>query len=184
MANVMTALKDEITRLSRKEAKAAMVPLHKPAMAARKSLADLKRRVEALESEIVRLQRASTDVAPTAAKQKQTATKAAPKAAAKAKATAKKATTTPKVETKETAVGTEPKVRITAKTIKALRKKLQLPVTQFAKLVGVTPKWVYMWELKEGPLRMRAATLDSLLAVREMGVREAAQRLAELTPDK
>lgn len=178
MANVMTALKDEITRLSRKEAKAAMVPLHKPAMAARKSLADLKRRVEALESEIVRLQRASTDVAPTAAKQKQTATKAAPKA------TAKKATTTPKVETKETAVGTEPKVRITAKTIKALRKKLQLPVTQFAKLVGVTPKWVYMWELKEGPLRMRAATLDSLLAVREMGVREAAQRLAELTPDK
>ena len=74
----------------------------------------------------------------------------------------------------------EPKARITAKTVKALRRKLKLSVTQFAKLVGVTPKWIYMWERKQGPLRMRSATREAILGVRALGVREAAQRITEL----
>ena len=51
MANVITALKAEIARIARKEAKQAVAPLRKPANATRLTLADLKRRVAALEQE-------------------------------------------------------------------------------------------------------------------------------------
>jgi len=49
MSNIIQALKSEIIRLSRKEAKAAVAPVKKPSIAARKALADLKKRVSALE---------------------------------------------------------------------------------------------------------------------------------------
>ncbi len=55
MPNIMTALKAEIVRLARKEAKAATDPIRKPANATRLTLADLKRRVAALEKENKRL---------------------------------------------------------------------------------------------------------------------------------
>lgn len=157
MASVMSALKDEITRLSRKEVKAAVMPLRKTSAAARKTLTELKRRVEALDREVAALRRRTCPTIPAA---KAAAPEKAPAAAAAAKA--------------------EPKARITARTVKALRKKLKLPVTQFAKLVGVTPKWVYMWESKQGPLRMRTATREAILEARSMGIREAAKRLEEL----
>ncbi len=49
MPNIARVFKDEIIRLSRKEAKAAITPVKKPSIAARKALADIKRRVSALE---------------------------------------------------------------------------------------------------------------------------------------
>ena len=52
MPNIMTALKAEIVRLARKEAKAATDPVRKPTIAVRKALVDLKRRVEALEKQL------------------------------------------------------------------------------------------------------------------------------------
>ena len=55
MANVITALKAEIARIARKEAKALTAPLRKPANATRLTLADLKRRVAALEQENKRM---------------------------------------------------------------------------------------------------------------------------------
>ena len=55
MANVITALKAEIARIARKEAKALTAPLRKPANATRLTLADLKRRVAALETENKRM---------------------------------------------------------------------------------------------------------------------------------
>ena len=55
MANIMTVLKAEIVRLARKEAKALTAPLRKPANTTRLTLADLKRRVAALEQENKRL---------------------------------------------------------------------------------------------------------------------------------
>ena len=51
MSNIMTALKAEIVRLARKEVKAAIAPLRKPANATRLTLADLKRRVAARSDE-------------------------------------------------------------------------------------------------------------------------------------
>jgi len=55
MANIITALKAEIVRLARKEAKALTAPLRKPANTTRLTLADLKRRVAALEQENKRM---------------------------------------------------------------------------------------------------------------------------------
>jgi DNA-binding transcriptional regulator YiaG len=56
MPNVATVLKEEITRLARKEAKAAVAPVRKPSVRLRKDAADLKRRVALLEKETKRLQ--------------------------------------------------------------------------------------------------------------------------------
>ena len=55
MSNIMTALKAEIVRLARKEVKAVIDPLRRPANATRLTLADLKRRVAALEKENKRI---------------------------------------------------------------------------------------------------------------------------------
>lgn len=49
MPNVMTALKAEIARIARKEAKALVSPVKKPSGKLRSFVADLKRRVSALE---------------------------------------------------------------------------------------------------------------------------------------
>jgi DNA-binding transcriptional regulator YiaG len=51
----MSALKTEIVRLARKEAKAATDPLRKPSIATRKAVADLKRRMTELEKTVKRL---------------------------------------------------------------------------------------------------------------------------------
>jgi DNA-binding transcriptional regulator YiaG len=55
MANIMSVLKSEISRIARKEARAATAPLRKPKGATRSTLADLKRRVAALEKENKRM---------------------------------------------------------------------------------------------------------------------------------
>jgi DNA-binding transcriptional regulator YiaG len=55
MSNVAKALKAEISRVSRKEAKAAVDPIAKSSTGLKKIVADLKRRVAALEKENKRL---------------------------------------------------------------------------------------------------------------------------------
>jgi DNA-binding transcriptional regulator YiaG len=45
MPNVTKVLRDEISRISRKEAKAAVAPIRKPSVRYRKDIADLKRRM-------------------------------------------------------------------------------------------------------------------------------------------
>ncbi len=51
MSTFAKSFKDEVIRLARKEAKAAVAPVRKPSGANRSALADLKRRVAALEKE-------------------------------------------------------------------------------------------------------------------------------------
>lgn len=55
MPNIAKVFKDEIARIARKEAKQAVAPFRKPTSAARRTFADLKRRVVALEKENKRL---------------------------------------------------------------------------------------------------------------------------------
>ena len=55
MSTFAKSFKEEVTRLARKEAKAAVAPVRKPSGATRSALADLKRRVTALEKETRRL---------------------------------------------------------------------------------------------------------------------------------
>jgi DNA-binding transcriptional regulator YiaG len=51
MPNVVQVLKAEITRLARKEARAAVAPIRRPSVRLRKEVADLKRRVALLQQE-------------------------------------------------------------------------------------------------------------------------------------
>ena len=69
------------------------------------------------------------------------------------------------------------KARLTAKGIRAMRKKLGLNHLEFAKLLGVSDPMVYIWEKKEGALRLRDNTRATILALRGIGAREARRRL-------
>jgi len=62
---ILTALKAEITRLARKEAKTAVEPVRKPTAHVRSTLAELKRRVDALERQMKSLQAAQPDTSAT-----------------------------------------------------------------------------------------------------------------------
>ena len=145
MPNIMTALKAEIVRLARKEAKAFTAPLRKPANATRLTLADLKRRVAALENQI----------------------KQADAQLAKA----------PRPEPAGEAAS--PENRISGKGVRSLRRKLALSQDDFARLVGVSPNSVSLWEGKPGMLRLRKTTLAAVLAARGLNAHEAKAKLEE-----
>jgi DNA-binding transcriptional regulator YiaG len=69
--------------------------------------------------------------------------------------------------------------RFSAKGIKSLRSKLGFSGANLAQLVGVSVQSIYNWEHEIA--KPRAAQLSSLAALRGIGKREAARRLAELT---
>ncbi len=150
MSNIITALKAEIVRLARKEVKAAIGPLRKPANATRLTLADLKRRVAALEQENKRMAALLSKV-PQPVPQEEPA---------------------------------KAKGWISGKGVRSLRQKLGLSQEAFAKLVGVSPNAVYQWERKSGMLRLRAKTRTAVMAVRDLGAREAKAKLAEMAAVK
>lgn len=68
---------------------------------------------------------------------------------------------------------------ITGKGVKALRKKLGLTQALFAKLAGVTPNAVVLWEAKTGTLRLRKVTAGALQGLRGIGKRQAAEMLGQ-----
>lgn len=61
-----------------------------------------------------------------------------------------------------------------------LRKKLGLSAAEMGQLIGVSPQSVYHWET--GKSHPRAAQLAAIAAVRKLGKREVAVRLAASTP--
>ena len=73
----------------------------------------------------------------------------------------------------------EIKARFTSKGIRSLRSRLRLTQGEFAKLVGATTHAVYLWEKKEGPLRLRDKTKAALLSIRGLGAREAKTKLEQ-----
>jgi len=149
MPNVMSVLKAEITRLAKKEAKAAVDPVRKPSIGARKALADLKQRVGTLEKRVKGLNALLS-----------------------------------KIPQPQTEAPVTEKARITAKGMRSLRRKLRLTREQFAKLVGITASGVYLWEKKNGPLRVREATRAAILAIRNLTAGEAKRRLDEMAKAK
>ena len=70
----------------------------------------------------------------------------------------------------------EEKLRFRATGFATLRKKLGVSAEQMGKLVGVSALTVYHWE--KGQTRPRATQLQAIAAVRKLGKREAARRLA------
>ncbi len=72
------------------------------------------------------------------------------------------------------------KVRVSSRSVKALRSKLGLSQDSLAALLGVSGQAVYVMERKGGRLRLRTPTMARLLALRGIGKREAARRLEEI----
>jgi DNA-binding transcriptional regulator YiaG len=69
-------------------------------------------------------------------------------------------------------------VRYSARSVRAQRARLGLSARDFGKLVGVSGLTVYGWE--SGKQRPRRKQMAGLVAVRNIGRREAVRRLAEL----
>ena len=70
--------------------------------------------------------------------------------------------------------------RITAKTIRGIRAKLGLSQAELAKLLGVNPQTVYMWEHKEGRLTFRGDIKTRIVEVRKLKANEAKKRLEDI----
>ena len=60
---------------------------------------------------------------------------------------------------------------------RSLRRKLRLSQAEFGKLLSVSEQAVYMWERRNGAIRVRDTTRANLMAIRDFGAREARQRL-------
>ena len=73
-------------------------------------------------------------------------------------------------------------VRHSARSVQAQRKRLKLSAADFGKLVGVSGLTVYSWE--HGKRRPRKERLAALVAVREMGRREALAKLEAVKTEK
>ncbi len=78
------------------------------------------------------------------------------------------------VETKEEESGTGLRFRVAG--FVALRKKLGISAAEMGKLLGVSAQSVYHWET--GKTKPRTSQLASIAAVRKMGKKAVAQRLA------
>ncbi len=68
--------------------------------------------------------------------------------------------------------------RFSARSVKAQRRRLNLSAADYGKLVGVSALTIYNWE--SGKSRPRQAQLESLVAIRGIGKREAIKRLEAL----
>ena len=63
MPNIAKVLKDEVSRIARRETNKALAPIRKPALGLRRTTADLKRRVAQLEKELRSLRKTLDDLA-------------------------------------------------------------------------------------------------------------------------
>lgn len=66
--------------------------------------------------------------------------------------------------------------RFSATRLATHRSKLGLSAASYGQLVGVSGQTIYHWE--QGKARPRAAQLENLASVRDLGAREIAERLA------
>ena len=140
MSKIASVLKEEISRLARKEITARTGVLRKASAQYRRDIAQLKRQAGELEKKIAYLERL----------EKRRAEKGAPLS---------------KIEGR----------RFSARGLKTHRKSVGLSAADYGRLVGVTAQTIYNWE--RGKARPRDQQLASLLAVKELGKREAHNRL-------
>jgi DNA-binding transcriptional regulator YiaG len=143
MPNIAAILKGEIARVARKEVRAQTEALKKAAGAHRAQIAEMRRRLQALERELRTLGKASAR-------------------AVRVQADA----------------GPAKALRFSAKGLASQRKRLALSAHDCGLLVGTSGQSIYNWE--SGHARPQARNLPAIAALRGMGKREAAARLAAL----
>ena len=143
MSTFANQLKNEISRLAKKEVRAEVQALKKASTAYRGEIAALKRRIAGLESQVKKLG----------------------KGAGRAKVVAAEE------------VGSTEGLRFRVAGFASLRKKLGISAAEMGKLLGVSAQSVYHWET--GKTKPRASQLTAIAAVRKLGKRAVAAKLAE-----
>lgn len=150
MPNIASVLKAEITRLSRKEMRESNGSLRKAVTAHRAEIASLKRRLQALEAAVKRLSKGQASDRPSS-----------------------RSPASNEVE-EDDASGQ----RFSAKGMASNRQRLGLSAADFGLLVGTTGQSVYAWEA--GKSKPRPGALAAIAALRGIGKRDVAARLASL----
>lgn len=146
MPNILQALKSEISRLARKEAKTMTSVLKRSSAQYRRDIAAMKRELAALRKTVSLLDKRAARL-PVAAE-----------------------------------AAAEKGLRFVAKGFKSMRAKLGISAADLGKLLGVSGLTVYNWE--SGKARPRQRHLPTIAAIRALGKREVAAKLAGLTPPK
>ena len=181
MANFASALREEISRIARREVRQQTTGAAKSVAQCEREIAALKRQIQELRGKLAptRAQAAPKPAKSTKAPStkppstKATGAKAAPKsksgtAAGAAPAPAKKAAP----------AGKSVRARFSAKGLKTSRERLGLSADNYGKLVGVSGLSIYNWE--QGKARPRESSIEALLKIKGIGKREAARRLQAL----
>ena len=130
MANLASALKEEIGRLARKE-------IRQQTAGTAKTVAQCERQIAALKSQIDDLQRKLSSLRTQGTPGQTVSKKAASKKAVAAKRGAKAAAGTGESSSRS---------RFSAKGLKANRERLGLSADNYGKLIGVSGLSIYNWE--------------------------------------
>ena len=165
MANLASALKEEIGRLARKEIRQQTAGTAKSAAQCERDIAKLKQQMKDLQSKLSSLGRPDT-----------------PKRTAGGKGASRK-TSVKKQGKKLASAATKPvkqsvRSRFSAKSLKGDRERLGLSAENYGKLIGVSGLSIYNWE--KGQARPRESSIAALMTIRGIGKREAAKRLEAL----
>ncbi|MGE5466978.1 MAG: helix-turn-helix domain-containing protein [Ignavibacteria bacterium] len=146
MPNLTSTLKQEISRLARKELRSETENLKKNSARYRSEIATLKRRIDDLERQVAQSGRVAR------------------RAAAPINGNGH--------EAEESPINGSARIRYSAKSLAAQRKRLGLSAAEFGKLVGVSAQSIYNWESEKA--RPREKQLAAFAAIRQMGKRAAA----------
>ena len=157
MANLASALKEEISRLARREIRQQTAGTARTVAQCEREIAALKRQIDGLQQKLS-AQRPQGAPGPAAGK------KTGGKKAAAAKPAAKAA---PDSGSK--------RARFSAKGLKTHRERLGLSADNYGKLIGVSGLSIYNWEQEKA--RPRENSIAALASIRGIGKREAARRL-------
>ena len=180
MANIGTVLKQEITRLARKEAKAAIEPLRKASATARRDVAALKREVADLQRQL-RTARRAPAAAPAEAGEAFAGLLACPACKGPLAGLGCPACGEAYADDDGVLRLREPAdapTRFSAKGLKSLRARTGLSAADFGRLAGVSGQSIYHWEA--GKTTPGAKQRAALAALRGLGKREALRRLEAL----
>ena len=165
MPNLATLLKEEISKIVRKEVQNQVRELQKTVREQRDALARLEK-----QSGPAKAKAAAKPAATKPAAAKSAAAKPAAAKPAAAKPAAAKVSKAPAGDKRK-------QIRISPNTIKKHRKRLKLSQAELGELLNVSTNTVLRWEA--GTSKPRSKHLSGLRQLRSMGLREVKKQLGE-----
>ncbi len=164
MPTLVDALKTEIAQVAHKALRSEALQFKKATASHHREIAALQRRIDSLERLVLNLE----------GKRHPSARARGAEGSARARRPARAAHRIADGGAQDEG----PALRFSAKGFTKLRQRLGLSAAALGALLGVTAQSVYKWE--DGKARPRATQLQAIAAIRKLGKREAAQRLAQM----